>query len=60
MYLISRLFLFLTKSPDQLAKERADAYLADATDLYDLEFRMRKLDREANVRQPSWISQHYG
>ena len=25
MYLLSRLFLFLTKSPDQLAKERADA-----------------------------------
>ncbi|MBB5443240.1 MULTISPECIES: DUF3563 family protein [Paraburkholderia] len=60
MYLISRLFLFLTKSPDQLAKERADAYLAEATDLYDLEFRMRKLDQETNVRQPSWMSQHYG
>ncbi|ADG19192.1 hypothetical protein QF000_002217 [Paraburkholderia atlantica] len=60
MYLISRLFLFLTKSPDQLAKERADAYLAEATDLYDLEFRMRKLDQDANVRAPSWMSQHYG
>ncbi|MBB5406611.1 hypothetical protein OKW30_004976 [Paraburkholderia sp. Clong3] len=59
MYLISRLFLFLTKSPDQLAKERADAYLAEATDLYDLEFRMRKLDQETNAR-PSWMSQHYG
>ncbi|CAB3801721.1 hypothetical protein LMG28614_05474 [Paraburkholderia ultramafica] len=58
MYLLSRLFLFLTKSPDQLAKERADAYLAEATDLYDLEFRMRKLDRDVNVRQPSWMSQH--
>jgi hypothetical protein len=58
MYLISRLFLFLTKSPDQLAKERADAYLAEATDLYDLEFRMRKLDREVDVRQPSWMMQH--
>ncbi|KAA1011624.1 DUF3563 domain-containing protein [Paraburkholderia panacisoli] len=58
MYLLSRLFLLLTKSPDQLAKERADAYLAEATDLYDLEFRMRKLDRDVNVRQPSWMSQH--
>jgi hypothetical protein len=58
MYLLSRLFLLLTKSPDQLAKERADAYLAEATDLYDLEFRMRKLDREVNVRKPSWMSQH--
>ncbi|HYS65185.1 MAG TPA: DUF3563 family protein [Paraburkholderia sp.] len=58
MYLLTRLFLFLTKSPDQLAKERADAFLAEATDLYDLEFRMRKLDRDTNVRQPSWMTQH--
>ncbi|CAB3761246.1 DUF3563 family protein [Paraburkholderia humisilvae] len=58
MYLLSRLFLFLTKSSDDIAKERYDAYLAEATDLYDLEFRMRKLDREAQRRQPSWMSQH--
>jgi hypothetical protein len=58
MYLLSRLFLFLTKSPDQIAKEYHDEYLAEATDLHDLEFRMRKLDREANRRQPSWMSQH--
>jgi hypothetical protein len=55
MYLLSRLFLFLTKSADQMAKERSDAYLAEAT---DLEFRMRKLDREAAVRHPSWMTQH--
>ncbi|MGF6753211.1 DUF3563 family protein [Paraburkholderia sp. GAS334] len=58
MYLLTRLFLFLTKSPDQIAKEYSDAYLSEATDLHDLEFRMRKLDREANRRQPSWMSQH--
>jgi len=58
MYLISRLFLFLTKSYDQRVKEHNDAYLAEATDLYDLEFRMRKIDREARLRQPSWMSQH--
>ena len=58
MYLLTRLFLFLTKSADQMAKERSDAYLAEATDLYDLEFRMRKLDREAQRRQPAWMSQH--
>jgi hypothetical protein len=46
MYLISRLFLFLTKSSEQIARERADSYLAEATDLYDLEFRMRKLNNE--------------
>ncbi|WP_133646696.1 DUF3563 family protein [Paraburkholderia flava] len=57
MYLLSRLFLFLTKSSDVMAKERNDAYLAEATDLYDLEFRMRKLDREAVTRHPSWMNQ---
>ena len=56
MYLLTRLFLFLTKSPDQLAKERADAFLAEATDLYDLEFRMRKLDRDAAISSPAWLS----
>ncbi len=58
MYLLSRLFLFLTQSADQIAKERNDSYLSEATDLYDLEFRMRKLDREATRRHPSWMSQH--
>ncbi len=58
MYLLSRLFLFLSKSADEVAKERNDAYLAEATDLYDLEFRMSKIDREAQRRQPSWMSQH--
>ena len=58
MYLLSRFFLFLTKSSDEVARERYDAYLSEATDLYDLEFRMRKLDREAQRRQPSWMSQH--
>ena len=57
MYLLSRLFLFLTKSTEQRIKERHDAYLADAIDLYDLEFRMRKLDREAAVAYPSWMMQ---
>ena len=56
MYLLSRLFLFLTKSSDEIEKERDDAYLAEATDLYDLEFRMRKLDRQKAVRHPSWMA----
>lgn len=47
MYLLSRLFQMLTKPSEQGASERAEAYLADASDRYDLEFRMRKLDREA-------------
>ncbi|MBN3767443.1 DUF3563 family protein [Burkholderia sp. Ac-20365] len=58
MYLISRFFLFLTKSYDARVKEENDAFLAEATDLYDLEFRMRKIDREAQLRHPSWMSQH--
>jgi hypothetical protein len=58
MYLLSRLFLFLTKSPEELAKQRADEFLAEATDLYDLEFRMRKLDHAAHTRHPSWMNQH--
>ncbi|MEX3606632.1 MAG: DUF3563 family protein [Burkholderia sp.] len=56
MYMLSHLFLFLTKSSEQIAKERADAYLADATDLYDLEFRIRKLDQAAAHRAPAWIT----
>ncbi|MGU7772894.1 DUF3563 family protein [Burkholderia sp. MR1-5-21] len=55
MYLLSHLFLMLTKNAEQAAKERADAYLAGATDLYELEFRMRKLDREGMGRS-SWMS----
>jgi hypothetical protein len=58
MYLLSRLFLFLTKSADERAKERNDVYLSEATDLYDLEFRIRKLDREAAIRHPAWMQQH--
>ena len=56
MYLLSRLFLFLTKSADELQKERDDAYLAEATDLYDLEFRLRTLDRQKVARHPSWMA----
>lgn len=58
MYLLSRLFLFLTKSADELAKEREEAYLAEATDLYDLEFRLRRLDRDKATRHPSWMGYH--
>lgn len=54
MFLLSRLFLFLTQTAEERQKTRNDAYLAEATDLYDLEFRMRKLDREAAIVQPAW------
>jgi hypothetical protein len=58
MYLLSRLFLFLTKSADEIEKDREEAYLAEANDIYDLEFRLRKLDREKATRHPGWMSQH--
>ncbi|MGN6087251.1 DUF3563 family protein [Trinickia sp.] len=54
MFLFSRLFLLLTQTAEARQKARNDAYLAEASDLYDLEFRMRKLDREAAVAHPSW------
>ncbi|SAL74590.1 DUF3563 family protein [Caballeronia telluris] len=57
MYLLSRLFLFMTKTPDQRDRERDDAYLAEATDIYDLEYRMKTLDRRASKRHPSWLAQ---
>jgi len=55
MYLLSRLFLFLTKSADARQKERDDAFLSEATDIYDLEYRMHQLDR-IKSRHPSWLS----
>ncbi|BBU29085.1 hypothetical protein AWB80_04454 [Caballeronia pedi] len=56
MFLLSRIFLFLTKSADQRDRERDDAYLAEATDIYDLEYRMKKLDQRVTARHPSWMS----
>ena len=52
MYLLSHLFLMLTKNAETARKERAEAYLSEATDIYDLEFRMRKIDREAAMNRP--------
>jgi hypothetical protein len=58
MYLLSRLFLFLTKSADQIERERDDAYLAEATDLYDLEFRLRRLDHQKATSHTAWLGHH--
>lgn len=57
MQFLHRLFLSLTKSSDVLEREREEAYLADAVDIYDLEFRLRKIDREKAARHPAWMSQ---
>ena len=36
---------FLSQSPDHRERAYEEAYLAESTDRYDLEFRMRKQDR---------------
>jgi hypothetical protein len=56
MFLLSRIFLFLTKSADQRDRQRDDEYLAEATDIYDLEYRMKALDKRKATRHPSWMS----
>ncbi|MDR5856923.1 DUF3563 family protein [Caballeronia sp. LZ062] len=56
MFLLSRIFLFLTKTAEERDRERDDAYLAEATDIYDLEYRMKKLDQRAAARHPSWMA----
>ncbi|KNH10116.1 Flp pilus assembly protein CpaB [Candidatus Burkholderia brachyanthoides] len=56
MFLLSRIFLFLTKSADQRDRERDDAYLTEATDIYDLEYRMKALDKRKVARQSAWQS----
>jgi hypothetical protein len=58
MYLLSRLFLFLTKSSEAVEKEREEAYLAESADIYELEFRLRKLDREKATRHPGWMGNY--
>jgi hypothetical protein len=57
MQFLSRLFLSFTKSSEVLEREREEEYLADAVDIYDLEFRLRKLDRDKAARHPAWMSQ---
>jgi hypothetical protein len=56
MFLLSRIFLFLTKSADERDRARDDAYLAEATDIYDLEYRMKSLDKRKTARHPAWMS----
>ncbi|WP_233870774.1 DUF3563 family protein [Paraburkholderia adhaesiva] len=57
MQFLSRLFLSIMKPSAVVEREREEAYLADAVDIYDLEFRLRKLDREKATRHPAWMSQ---
>jgi hypothetical protein len=54
MYALWKIINELTKSAEQRRLERDEAYLSEAVDLYDLEARMRDLDRRA-VRSASWM-----
>jgi hypothetical protein len=44
----------LTEFFDRRERERRDAYLAQSVDVYDLERRMRELDKESR-RVPAWM-----
>jgi hypothetical protein len=45
---------YLAESPERREREREDAYLAESTDIYDLEYRMRELDRRNRQRSAPW------
>jgi len=57
MQFITRLFTSFTKPYHVLEKEREEAYLADSADLYELEYRLRRLDRDKVTRHPGWMAQ---
>lgn len=44
---MTKILLVLKKlfDTDQARQERVDSYLNEAVDIYDLEYRMRKIDR---------------
>ena len=46
MKFIVSFFNNLAKSDESREQERQEAYLAKSTDIHDLEYRMRKLERE--------------
>lgn len=50
---INRAFSFLTGNSEARELRLQQAYLAEATDLYDLEYRSREWDRKARSN-PSW------
>jgi hypothetical protein len=55
MYALWKIINQLTISAEQRRVEREEAYLSEAVDLYDLEARMRDLDRRASRNGPSWM-----
>ncbi|MFC3107585.1 DUF3563 family protein [Undibacterium arcticum] len=47
-------FKQLVKSSERREAERQEAYFAESVDIYDLEYRMRALDRK-NQTKPTWL-----
>ena len=45
----------LSTSADEKAQQRQQAYLNEAVDIYDLEHRIRTLDKKS-AQQPQWLS----
>ncbi|HTJ95443.1 MAG TPA: DUF3563 family protein [Pararobbsia sp.] len=54
MYALWKIVNEITKSAEQRRLEREEAYLSEAVDLYDLEARMRDLDRHP-VKVNAWM-----
>lgn len=55
MNLLRSFIEYLTTSADARREARNAAYLSEATDLHDLESRMRELDMKAGMPQASWM-----
>lgn len=56
MYTLISLLIDFFKPVEVHTHEREQAYLAEAVDIYDLEYRMRKLDGDVLRRDASWMS----
>jgi hypothetical protein len=46
----SQLMTYISQSTEERERKHQEAYLAQATDRYDLEYRIRELDRTRSVR----------
>lgn len=53
--LFPEFFKLFTESGERREWKRREAYLAESTDIYDLEYRMRELDRK-DQSKPAWMS----
>ncbi|MGI4859471.1 MAG: DUF3563 family protein [Janthinobacterium lividum] len=56
MKMFRSLSVFLSTGADARREARQATYLSEATDLYDLEFRIRQLDRQQARPVASWMS----